>query len=404
MEVSLRKIALSSLLLLVACTKSGAPDPDGVKFFAAIGRPQTKTVYGDEGVEGGVLTQAIHWLSTDRIRVWGDIARTKADEQVCDYYVDTISTTDPRFAKMEMRSTVALRGLRWKSETIRHNFVSVYPSPSVSTDVTMDDADGTVTCVLPSAPAMVWEANGYTSIEDMRYAYLYARSSGVRPRDNVSMLFRPAFTAFQFVISCGDYDGVEINKFTLQCTAAAANGIVGKITIPATGELVGYSDTESSITVDVADKALSGTQVLDITVFAFPKDLTNLKITYEGTYGGAPFTKSLTFIDHHGDPTVFRGVSAYESGRKYRIKGLAFRRQEMTATGEGISWDRAVDIVAVGPAIIWESDTDFSATAEVIDWANDDLFATGQDMGWIISHQDGDGENVAWKPDTEDYN
>lgn len=405
MEVSLRKIALTFLLVAAAACSKNSPelDPDAVNFFVGIGQIQTKTVYGEDGMEFGLPVQAINWLSTDRIRIWGDIARTKADEPVCDYHVDTISTTDPRIAKMEMRTTVALRGLRWKSETIRHNFVSVYPSPAASADVTMDQTDGTVTCVLPPDPPMVWDATGYVGVEDMGLAYLYSRASGVRPRDNVPMLYRPAFTAFQFQVSCGDFENVVINNFTLECTAASANGIVGKITIPATGEIVGYSDTQSSITVPVADKVLSGDQTLDITVFAFPKDLTNLRITYEGTFEGSPFKKTLTFIDHHGDPTLFRGVGAYESGRKYRIKGLAFRRGELTASGEGITWDRDVDIVAIGPTLTWEYDTDITATAEVLDWANDDLFGTGLDVDWKISHQGADGEKINWKPDTEDY-
>ena len=404
MEVSLRKMALMAVILLSACTKSTVEeDPDAVRFYADIGKPQTKTVYGGESLENGALVQAIHWLSTDRIRVWGDLARTKADESVCDYHVDSISTADPRLAKMEMRTTVALRGLRWKNETVRHNFVSVYPSPDVSTDVTLDENDGTATFVLPSVPAMTWDGSGFTGTEDMLYAYLYARALGVKPRDSVPMLFRPAFTAFEFVISCGDFDGVVLNKFTLECTAAAANGVVGKITIPSTGELVVYSETLPSITVNMDDKTLSGSQTLSITVFALPKDLSNLKITYEGTFESNTFKKSLTFIDHHGDPTVFRGVSAYESGRKYRIKGLAFRRQELEGSGEGITWDRAVDIVAIGPALLWQSDTNLSATAEVLDWANGALLATGQDMDWIISHQGAEGEDANWEDDTEDF-
>ena len=404
MEISLRKIALMAVLLLAACAKNTVEtDPDAINFYAGIGALQTKTVYGGESIENGELVQAIHWLSTDQIRVWGDLARTKADEPVCDYHVDSISTADSRIAKMEMRNTVALRGLRWKNETVRHNFVSVCPSPAVSTDVTMDENDGTVTVVLPSVPTLTWDATGFIGIEDMQYAYLYARSLGVKPRDSVPMLFKPAFTAFEFVISCGDFDGVMLNKFTLECTAASANGVVGKITIPATGELVGYSETVASITVNMDDKTLSGSQTLDITVFAFPKDLTNLKITYEGTYESNTFKKSLTFIDHHGDPTVFRGISAYESGRKYRIKGLAFRRQELEGSGEDITWDRAVDILAIGPALSWQSDTDLSATAEVIDWVNGVLLGTGEDMNWIISHQGAEGEDVTWEDDTEDF-
>lgn len=393
------------LLAVVSCSKTQEEqDPDAVRFYAGVGKLQTKTVYGPESIEEGMLVQPIHWLSSDRIRVWGDIARTKADESVCDYYVDSISTTDPRIARMEMRNTIALRGLRWKSETIKHNFVSIFPSPVSSTDVTMDEVDGTVTVVLPSVPDMVWDASGYVGVEGMQYGYLYARSLGVKPRDNVPMLFRPAFTAFQFVISCGDYEDVILNKFTLECTAASANGVVGKITIPATGEVVGYSETVSSIVINMDDKPLSGTQTLDITVFALPKDLTQLKITYEGMYLGNPFKKSLSFIDHHGDPTVFRGVGAYQSGRKYRIKGLAFRRQELEAEGEGITWDRAVDILAIGPSLAWQTDTPISAGAEVLDWANDDLYANGQDMDWVISHQGAEGEDVNWKDDTEDFN
>ena len=97
-------------------------------------------------------------------------------------------------------------------------------------------------------------------------------------------------------------------------------------------------------------------------------------------------------------------MSAYESGKRYRIKGLAFRRQELGASGEGISWDRAVDIVAIGPSVTWLSDTPVNAGAETLDWANDDLYATGDDMDWIISHQGADGEDVSWKDDTEDFN
>lgn len=407
MEVSLRRIAWAVLLLAVAsCARTGAAeedDPDAVHFYAGIGSPQTKTVYGGESIENGVLVQAIHWQSTDRIRIWGDIARTKADESVCDYHVTDISDTDKRLALMDMFTDVVLRGLRWKSETVKHNFVSITPSPAVSTDVTVDAADGTVTVVLPAVPTLTWDATGFVGVEDMQYAYLYARALGIKPRDSVPLLFRPAFTAFEFIVSCGDFDGVVINQFILECTAASANGVVGKITIPASGELVGYSETESSITVNMDDKTLSGSQTLGITVFAFPKDLTNLRITYKGTYGGAAFQKSLSFIDHHGDPTIFRGVGAYESGKRYRIKGLAFRRQELEGEGEGITWDRAVDILAIGPTILWQSDTDLSATAEVLDWANDDLYATGQDMDWIISHQGAEGEDVDWKDDTEDF-
>lgn len=406
MEVKGRLIwALLLVAAAFSCSKNKAAeeDPDAVHFRVVIGPTETKTVYGDESIKDGALVQAIHWLSTDRIRIWGDIARTKADESVCDYNVVNISPADARIAEMDMQA-VTLRGLRWKSETLRHNFTSIYPSPASSTDVTMDSSDGTVTCVLPSVPAMTWDGTGYVGVEDMQYAYVYARALGVKARDSVPLLFRPAFTAFEFVISCGDYEDVVISRFTLECTAAAANGIVGKITIPATGDIVGYSETASSITVDVADKVLSGTQTLGITVFAFPKDLSQLRIRYEGTFEGNPFQKSLSFIDHHGDPTVFRGVSAYESGKRYRIKGLAFRRQELGASGEGISWDRAVDIVAIGPSVTWLSDTPVNAGAETLDWANDDLYATGDDMDWIISHQGADGEDVSWKDDTEDFN
>ena len=403
MEVSLRTMVWVALVLVIACSRNTVEeDPNAIDFYAGIGQLSTKTVYGGESIENGTLMQAIHWLSTDKIRIWGDIARTKADEPVCDYQVDTISTTDARLAKMLMVNDVVVRrGLRWKNETVRHNFVSVYPTPDVSGDVTLDQNDGTVTVVLPDTPVMDWDATGYVGVEDMQYAYLYARALGVKPRDSVPMLYRPTFTAFQFVVSCGDFDGVVINKFILECTAL--DGVVGTITIPASGELVGYSSTSPSIVVDMTDKTLTGSRTLDITVFAFPKNLTNLKITYQGTYGSDPFSKFLTFIDHHGDPTVFKGVGAYESGRKYRIKGLAFRRPELTAAGEDITWDQAVDLIAIGPTLVWDSDTDITATAQDIEWVNGVLLATGQNMDWIISHQGAEGEDVGWKDDTEDF-
>lgn len=401
-------LLLAALLSALSCAK-GTPqeaDQDSVQFYAGIDRVETKTVYGEESMDGSVLTQPIHWLSADRIRIWGDIARTKAGDAVCDYQVDTVSATDGRFARMDMFTGVDLRGLRWKNENARHNFVGIYPSPDASTDVTMDAADGTVTCVLPSVPDMTWKT-AYEGVADMRYAYVYARASGMRARDNVPLLFRPAFTAFQFIVSRGEYNDVVINKFTLECTIASApdNGIVGKITIPATGTVVGYSETAKSITVNMADKALAGDQTLDITVFTFPKDLSKLKITYEGTYDGGTFKKSLNFIDHHGDPTFFPGVDAYESGRKYRIKGLAFLLPEHEANGEGISWDQAIDVVAIGPTLIWDSDSSLSGSAAALVWANGvDLTGTGTDVNWIITHFEGEvGEGIHWEDDTHNY-
>ena len=231
---------LAALLLAGGCEQPIIPSPSGsgIRFKTSTSWGSdvaTKTVYGEVVTDGGLKKQRIDWLVDDHIRIYSDKASFAYDASVhyADYTVERVysenSHPDVSYATIQpsglldgtTSASSQANGLVWGEGL--HKFVSVYPSPA---DARLylnsgEDASGSMSrtfmAVLPYDQTWTkadMDANRVIK-PNMNYAYMYAMAAASAGSE-VTLSFKPMFTAFQFTIDSGDDEFMWLKKFTLK--------------------------------------------------------------------------------------------------------------------------------------------------------------------------------------------
>ena len=348
------------LLLAQGCEQPVIPSPSGsgIRFKTSTSWGSdvaTKTVYGEVVTDGGLKKQRIDWLVDDHIRIYSDKASFAYDASVhyADYTVERVysENSHPEISYATIQPSGLLDGTTSASSQANglvwgeglHKFVSVYPSPY---DITSeyagetfaltggDDASSSISRTFAaSLPAsQEWtkadvDANRVIK-PNMDFAYMYAMAAASAGSE-VTLSFKPMFTAFQFTIDSGDDAFMWLKKFTLKSNGGALAGkFSATMTVPNSGSgSIAYSYVADDVTDEIELTFLeeagstNGIKVVKespvtFTVFALPVDYNDgMSITVESDdVDGSNQRKTLALKKSTGDEWV-----KFEKCRKYNI-------------------------------------------------------------------------------------
>lgn len=387
-KFSIFSMSLALSVLICSCTKEPGVG-EGIRFRASAygpsGSPATKTAYGS--IDNTSQTyQMLNWVEGDMVRIYSPQAGLQEDESVHfdDCVVDGV-TAEGNTSVATVRSTHE-HGLVW-GEANPHYFYAIYPSTAVNAQSTIAAGAGnavTVTGTIPAVQELTWtDGTDVVGAPDMNYAYMYA-STTTAPNSNVDLQFSPKFTAFQFEIGTGEFSSIHVTNFTLSTNDATRplsgmfiiSGGAGSeiLTCPTSG-----TGVSASLTVSM-DATLTMGNTLILTVFALPRDLGHLSISFTGDEIG---TRTLKLQD---SGEIFLTFTAC---KKYRVYGLSFPSIDglIATSSDTIIWDGSLEIEdADGTIITWDGQsTLLGAGTETLGWRQNQS-----------SSGDGDSETVSW--------
>lgn len=352
-------LALLACGMLAGCKENGTTGGQ-VEFTAWMGPISTRTAYSGEGINSSNQTaseatdllakERIDWVTQDQFTVWSDQAMD-GSKHTADYVVQSLWAEDDEslFSGNLLRSRawvapVTGNGLQWTTRAETYHFFGRYPADENKINGT------TMTGTIPYKQKLTWDSGRVKGLPDMQHAYMFTRASGGY-REDVRLLFRPMFSAFQFTIGSGDNAVVYLKSFRLETTwEGTPEG-----TYPAGDLILTYSTSSSTETITTANgvkyievdlqdgnnnplELHSGSPVT-FTVLTLPVNLTGLVISFTDADN---VVRTLKLNDSTGAPLSF------PAGKKYRIYGLSFPSIK-DAHGEYIEWD----VDALGEDILW---------------------------------------------------
>ena len=351
---NMTRITIAAVLLLAAIMLlNGCGDLNGngnkkgrlITFTSQTDEVGTKTHYGDDYKDGNTLWQYIVWDETDVIRIVSDAAKCASGLHYADYAIDEVTANAEHKSYAKIKPTP--NGLEW-ADADWYEFYSVTPPPGTGAvnSIHGPDADpynasmlGTVNATLLATPALptgednieskTVRADGktytYTVYKpDMNYAVMSASESGTYSGiDSVRLVFKPAFTAFEFNLTSADED-ITVSKVELFADPNSGDFLAGSYTFKAGSDIsvsgavqvVGASGTRSQSVSMTMNPALALTSANGITLTFFTIPIVNtgmLSLRVTTSMGTA--TLKLTDTDK---------TSAYKflPGKKYRINLL----------------------------------------------------------------------------------
>lgn len=404
---------LGSLILLAGCQKGlgnygGQPVRFGAKTSTS---PMSKAAYSGEGTfTGGFLTwERINWESSDNVRIASNYAYVadggdggiNAGVHYADYSL-TIDATqaDPNKHAATLAPLAGnTNGLVWDdAKESGYTFYAVYPCPFYNSNITLGSGDtgmdalGVVKATLPSAQTLASSTttryvsstgavadgqNPFTAAQEGGYTYnVYAPDKNImfltaagenKDKDKegsnnfdsgklVSLVFKPAFTTFEFHITTQDQEGLTIKKIAL--VAGEGEYLAGQYTSTAGSvdgaALVNDSKIEANRTVSlsfgdgVGVTTTTGVAVSLLTVPVANTKTITLKVTDNtGAVASLPLTYSGKVAGHNaGDPYRFT------PGTKYRVNLLKVAGKWKISIAPDVDpWDdEAISIEVTAPS------------------------------------------------------
>lgn len=342
---------MAAAICLAAGCQRNLLDMDGgrIRFSASTeydNGPVTKTVYSGQYESTTTLKERIDWVANDQIAIsYKQVGENTYENAKYRIKNGTVSGSGSK-------STAAIEPvgseLYWHedhgtSPNSDHVFFAMYPANGFQGNTSASLVGNTVSGNIP-ATQVPTHVSGSLFRADMKYAYMvaYKRVTDQIP-PSVMLPFRPAMTAFQFIINT-DNNGapVTVSKFEME----AASNLTGNFSFDITGgddngatwnsSAVNVSNGGNKITVNFATPVTvnSTNQYLDLTLLALPVDITGVKITLTTSNG----TRTLKLNDLSNNPVTFTAC------RKYIISN--------SSLPSGESWTYTVadmdDIVAYG--------------------------------------------------------
>ena len=319
-RITMAAVLLGTILFLGGCEGLKTQGRQ-IKFKTSTGEVGTKTYYGEDYNASGTTYQYIIWETGDSIRIVSDHAATAAGEYYADYVIDEVTGNSNHRSYATIAPTP--NGLTWTGAD-SYKFYAVFPSPAVSgSAVTSFNYNsqylGEVAAVLPSVVDLP-ASSGQKTVSgitydiyppDMKKAVMTAVATGVTENDSVSLVFKPAFTAFEFNISSAE-DDLTVSKIVL---SAPSDKIAGKYTVTAgaLADVEPVGNAADTVTTKI-NKTLTSTAGITFTVFTIPKvnsGMVSIKVyTNQGTA-----TLNLTDTDKSS-------AYKFQPGKKYRINML----------------------------------------------------------------------------------
>lgn len=268
--------------------------------------PSTRTEYGDyEYQDGKKVSQAINWLTTDKVEIYSPKSHTIQQQQ---YGITNISSEKKNQAYLLSSGE---DGLHWDNSSSKQAFYAVYPSPaSMSNDAVRNMVsfnNGVLTGYVPVNQAHTITkggATGWTAKPVMDYLYMSAVTDADVPadgaeNDGVSLDFVPLTTTLEVTIN-----GVDNSAPIVQMNVVAEDGenIAGSFTCDLVNgskdedgypecQYVSSSTVRNMVTVNTyyndggtqRPMNLASGESVTFNVFLLPhKDLTNLRLRIVG--------------------------------------------------------------------------------------------------------------------------
>lgn len=370
-------LLLAGILLLAGCQKEGRLGNDkGLIRFSAASAPETKTAYS--GVLDNANYERIDWKLNDVIRIWSPDAYDRYHENgenekhYADYKVSKVLNPEGRLSKAEIvNSDITfdsngnqvgvpnpsavdnVNGLVW-GDAGTYRFYASYP-------VTANGTMGTITGSIDAD-----QGAGDPEVNMPRYGYLTAATkvttsstiTQINQDKFVTLEFEPAFTAFE--LSFESQDGpLKVTQVEISSTSTDLSGSFAvKYTENASGATTPFTkafqfDQSGSGRV-YAKLGTSGVEVSPghpqtITLFALPKDQTDLTLTFTVIADNVEDTRSLK-LSYAKDFTDEAGVShtagesvGFAACKKHRLINIKMPnkiwRTILVLDGRVLPWD-----------------------------------------------------------------
>ena len=281
----------------------------------------TKTAYSGV-VDGG--KERINWAVDDEIRIYSDKA-TCGGNDYCDYTVSSVNP-DGSFSKADVSPNTG-DGLEWGSGD--HHFWGIYPPHAVSAP--------TVTGLSIPAAQDVSDGRKTETSElvkfapDMSSAWMLADAAGITEgkSDELSLLFYPAFTAFEFTLASQFDKTITVNSFKLSSSDTDIAGTFNaSIAAAGASSYSGWSSGSRDITVNFGTGVdVTQSKSLSFTVLALPRDIPNLTISFALVVDGNPITRTLALKTVSPDAFI-----TFTACHKHKISGLALPSGDLKLT------------------------------------------------------------------------
>ena len=315
------------LLSLTGCQKGNEPQnsSDRAVRFGASTAAETRTSFSGDRSDGE--RERVDWSAGDKIMIWSDFAAVPEGRT-------------PHFAGNPNLAVYGLTNIREDGSKSTANitndtgnalhypdgdkecaFWGVYPAGAVT--------ESPVNNAVPFAIAAeqditlnsnTTDLNSY--VPDMQQAYMLAYADGAKESGPaVELLFKPAFTDFEFNITTKLEKDLTIYALEITSETTALSGSFTATCNDGTWGFTVPSDDAKSVKavlpeggLTIPQNASDDKKTLSLNVFALPQDLKDLKVTFYTSEG----TKAMK-LTIPGDKTKMK---TFEGCKKHRINGL----------------------------------------------------------------------------------
>jgi len=319
------------ILSLAGCQKGNEQGGNGqdvdnmaVRFSAVTASADTRTQYSNVVTDN---KERINWVSGDKVLLWSDKATVReggvdptfGKKNIAEYTISTIDNSQEPKSIAKVDDPAGL-GLQYVDKSA-HQLWGVYPAAAVKADPTAANS-----VALGISAEQTLATNSVTNELDpaMTEAYLLGYVGDAAPDKSVEMVFKPAYTAFEFDIKCDAACDTETEKYSLTITGfeltSESTAVAGDFTATCTKGTwtctVPETTTGKSVKVDFPEgTTVTSEKNLVFTVFALPQDITDLKITFYTNEG----TKSVKLKDY---TQTSQPYLTFAAKKKHLINGL----------------------------------------------------------------------------------
>lgn len=283
-------LAAFCLLCVLSCEKDFTGR--AIRFNARTrqGAPSTRTAYsGEINDQSGKAMERIDWSSGDKIILAMKNDDASLASQV--YEVDGEITSSDHISEAGVVPYGSESGLQWGTGT--HDFWAGYPS-------TVTVGNHTLSSSIPASQVATYAGEDDDVIRfdpEMDKAFMVAGLQSGPSESGISLDFYPAFTTFD--ITVGANTEITIDHFVMETTTYQSQ--TSGDAIPLSGGVLatfdpgqsmsyalstsGSSSQSVSVTFDDGDghayrPIISTTTSMNFKVFALPRDITGLRITF----------------------------------------------------------------------------------------------------------------------------
>ena len=312
------------LLSLTGCQKGTVTEnSDGAVRFSASTDAETRTAYS--GVRDSEK-ERIDWSAGDKIMIWSDKAsvpegRTPhfpGNSNLAVYGLANIKVTDGKSVANITNETG--NALHYPENDEACQFWAVYPADAVK----KSPVNNAIPLTISAEQTLAANTNTTTAdlndyVPDMKEAYMLAYASGAKESGPaVDLLFKPAFTDFEFNITTKLDKPLTITAMKITSESTPLSGDFTATFANNKWSFSNTDDVEMSVEATLPEGGLTiqsgAMETLSLNIFALPQNLKDLKVIFTTSEG----TKAMK-LTIPGDKTKMKEFAAC---KKHRINGL----------------------------------------------------------------------------------